>query len=234
MAVFTTTGLNVAGNIAAGNLSLTGSFSLASLSASGNITGGNLISNGNLVVTKDSGVSTPTLTFLDTDTAVANNQTLGAIEWYTSDITLGARTTSAIRSITSNVGGVTGNADVHILTSTNGAAISTKVIVLSTGEVGIANTNPTANLAVTGNVYVSTTLTAVGNITGGNVNTAIVSATGNVISANLVTGGLITATGNITGGNVISWINLGSWCHINHRQCTRRQSTQRCGNFSHR
>ena len=140
VAVFTTTGLVVANNINAGNLSLTGSFGAATLSASGNITGGNLISNGNAIITRDAGVAQPTLIFLDTDAAAANNQTIGSIEWYTSDITLGARTTSAIRSITSNAGGVTGNADVHILTSTNGAALSTKVIVLSTGNVGIANT----------------------------------------------------------------------------------------------
>ena len=204
VAIFTTTGMSVVGNINAGNLALTGSFSLASLSATGNITGGNLISNGNAIITRDTGVAQPTLIFLDTDTAVANNQTIGSIEWYTSDVTLGARTTSAIRSITSNVGGVAGNADVHILTSTNGAAIATKVIVLSTGEVGIGNILPNSNLAVAGNVYVSTTITAVGNINGGNVNTAIVSATGNVTVANLVTSGLVTATGNITGGNVIT------------------------------
>jgi hypothetical protein len=50
-----------------------------------------------------------------------------------------------------------GNTDVHILTNPGNVGLSTKVIVLSTGEVGIANANPTANLAVTGNVYVSTT-----------------------------------------------------------------------------
>ena len=199
VAVFTPTGMVVVGNIDAGNLALTGSFGAASLSASGNITGGNLISNGNTTITRDAGVAQPTLIFLDTDTAVANNQTIGSIEWYTSDVTLGARTTSAIRSITSNVAG---NADVHILTSTNGAAIATKVIVLSTGNVGIANTSPNSNLAVGGNVYVSTTITAVGNITGGNVDTAIVSATGNVTGANLITGGLLTVTGNITGNNI--------------------------------
>ena len=202
VAVFTTTGMTVVGNINAGNLALTGSFSLASLSATGNITGGNLISNGNAIITRDAGVAQPTLIFLDTDTAAANNQTIGSIEWYTSDVTLGARTTSAIRSITSNIGGVTGNADVHILTSTNGAAIATKVIVLSTGEVGVGNILPNSNLAVAGNVYVSTTITAVGNITGGNVDTAIVSATGNVTGANLITSGLLTVTGNITGNNI--------------------------------
>ena len=198
VAVFTPTGMVVDGNINAGNLALTGSFSLASLSATGNITGGNLISNGNTTITRNAGVAQPTLIFLDTDTVIANNQVIGSIEWFTST-SPGFRTTSAIRSIASGTGG---NADVHILTNSGNVGLSSKVVVLTTGEVGIANANPTANLAVTGNVYVSTTITAVGNITGGNVNTAIVIATGNITGANLITGGLLTVTGNITGNNI--------------------------------
>jgi filamentous hemagglutinin len=198
VAVFTTTGMVVDGNINAGNLALTGSFSLASLSATGNITGGNLISNGNTTITRNAGVAQPTLIFLDTDTVIANNQVIGSIEWFTST-SPGFRTTSAIRSIASGTGG---NADVHILTNSGNVGLSAKVVVLSTGNVGIANASPNSNLAVAGNVYVSTTITAVGNIDGGNVNTAIVSATGNVTAANLVTGGVVSATGNITAGNI--------------------------------
>ena len=198
VAVFTTTGMVVDGNINAGNLALTGSFSLASLSATGNITGGNLISNGNTTITRNAGVAQPTLIFLDTDTVIANNQVIGSIEWFTST-SPGFRTTSAIRSIASGTGG---NADVHILTNSGNVGLSAKVVVLSTGNVGIANASPNSNLAVAGNVYVSTTITAVGNITVGNVDTAIVSATGNITGANLITGGLLTVTGNITGNNI--------------------------------
>jgi len=198
VAVFTATGLVVANNINAGNLSLTGTFGATTLSASGNITGGNLISNGNAVITRNAGVAQPTLIFLDTDTDIADGQVIGSIEWFASD-TPTPRTTSAIRSIANST---VGNADIHLLTSTSGAALSTKVIVLSTGNVGIANTSPNSNLAVAGNVYVSTTITAVGNITGGNVNTTAVSATGNIVGANLVTGGLLTVTGNITSNNI--------------------------------
>ena len=199
VAVFTATGLVVANNINAGNLSLTGTFGATTLSASGNITGGNLISNGNTTITRNAGVAQPTLIFLDTDTVIANNQVIGSIEWFTST-SPGFRTTSAIRSIASGTGG---NADVHILTNSGNVGLSAKVVVLSTGNVGIANTSPNANLAVGGNVYVSTTITAVGNITGGNVDTAgNVTATGNVTGANLITGGLLTVTGNITGNNI--------------------------------
>jgi hypothetical protein len=78
-------------------------------------------------------------------------------------------------------------------------------VIGSSGNVGIANAAPLHNLAVTGTVYGSSTLTAVGNITGGNVSTAgLVTATGNVTGGNLITGGLATVTGNITGGNVIT------------------------------
>jgi hypothetical protein len=45
----------------------------------------------------------------------------------------------------------------------------------------------------------------VGNIQGGNINTAgIVTATGNIQGGNLITAGLITATGNVQGGNLIT------------------------------
>ena len=54
-------------------------------------------------------------------------------------------------------------------------------------------------------MYGSSTLTAVGTITGGNLSTAgFVTATGNVTGGNLITAGNVTATGNVTGGNVIS------------------------------
>jgi hypothetical protein len=77
--------------------------------------------------------------------------------------------------------------------------------VLSTGNVGVANSAPLHTFVVSGTTYVS------GNVTGGNIitdgavsATGVVSATGNVTGGNLVTGGLALVTGNITGGNIIS------------------------------
>lgn len=63
----------------------------------------------------------------------------------------------------------------------------------------------------------ATTVSATGNVTGGNIvtvgtaNLATVSSTtitasGNITGGNLVTGGLISATGNITGGNITAKI----------------------------
>ncbi len=50
-----------------------------------------------------------------------------------------------------------------------------------------------------------TSLTATGNVAGGNLTTAgVVSATGNVIGGNLTTGGLVLATGTVTGSALIT------------------------------
>jgi hypothetical protein len=179
----------------------------STLSAVGNITGANLNTAGNVWISRDASVAQPTIRFTDTDTDVTDGQTFGAVEWFTSDTSGGgARVTAAIRAVAA---GVAGNANVQILTSTNGAAATPKVTVLSTGNVGIANTAPVDTLAVTGTIYGSSTLVAVGNITGGNLITAgRVTATGNLVTgANVVASGYVTATGNVSAGNVIS---LGS------------------------
>ena len=57
----------------------------------------------------------------------------------------------------------------------------------------------------TGIVAASGAFSAVGNVTGGNVNTgAQVVATGNITGGNILTAGLATVTGNITGGNLVT------------------------------
>jgi hypothetical protein len=63
----------------------------------------------------------------------------------------------------------------------------------------------------------TTTVSATGNITGGNIlTTGLVSATGNAISGNLLTGGIVSAVGNITGnylfgnGSQLTGIATGS------------------------
>ena len=48
-----------------------------------------------------------------------------------------------------------------------------------------------------------TSLTATGNVAGGNLTTVgVVSATGNVIGGNITTAGVVAATGNVSGGNI--------------------------------
>jgi hypothetical protein len=200
--VVSSTGANVTGTANVSGAVTTGS----TLSVVGNITGANLNTAGNVWIVRDASVAQPTIRFTDTDTEIADGQTFGAVEWFTSDISGGgARVTAAIRAVAA---GVVGNANVQILTSTNGAAATPKVTVLSTGNVGIGNATPVDTLAVTGTVYGSSTLVAVGNITGGNLLTAgSATATGNIVGGNIATAGLATVTGNVSAGNVIS---LGS------------------------
>jgi hypothetical protein len=91
--------------------------------------------------------------------------------------------------------------------------IDVSSIVSGNSTIGISGSNGnayftvrgTANVLVASNtgVAVSGILSATGNITGGNVNTAgLITATGNVTGGNISTAGLITATGNVTGGNI--------------------------------
>ena len=209
VAVFATTGqfinglisatglVSAAGNITGGNLRTAGQ-----VSATGDVTGANINVSGNVLISRDASVGQPTIRFTDTDTTVTDGQVLGAVEWFTSDATPGARVTAGIRAIAA---GTTGNANVQILTSTNGAAATAKFVVDNVGNVGIANAAPLDTLAVTGTAYISGNTTVVANISGGNaLISGQVSAGGNVTGANLITGGVATVTGNITGGNVIS------------------------------
>jgi hypothetical protein len=199
--VVTAAGANVAGTA-----NITGAVATGStLDVVGNITGANLNTAGNVWITRDASVTQPTIRFTDTDTTVTDGQVFGALEWFTSDATPGARVTASIRSVAS---GVTGNANVQILTSTNGAAPTAKVTVDNVGNVGISNAAPLHTLAVSGTMYGSSTLDVVGNVSGGNLLTAgSATATGNIVGGNIATAGLVTVTGNISGGNIAS---LGS------------------------
>jgi len=196
------TGLqSVTGNIQGGNLRTAGQ-----VSATGNVSSGNLtIATGNIVLTQTSGATTSQMIrFQDANTAVTTlGANIGSIEWFTSDATgAAARVTARIQAVYEDSNG---NANIQIQTGSTATPTTRITVIGSSGNVGIANAAPLHVLAVTGTVYGSSTLTAVGNITGGNLVTAgLVTATGNVTGGNLQTAGLITATGNVTGANIIS------------------------------
>jgi hypothetical protein len=186
------------------------------ISASGNITGANLVTTGNTTLsnliisngsqflnfTSTAGVD-PVIRFTDANTTGGTAGNVGTIQWYTNDATgAGPRVTAAIRAVYSDTNG---NANILIQTGSTTTPTTRIAVIGATGNVGIANTAPLHALAVTGTMYGSSTFTAVGNVSGGNITTAgQVSATANITGGNVITSGLATVTGNITGGNVIS------------------------------
>jgi len=106
--------------------------------------------------------------------------------------------------------------EVTIAATTAASSATTGALTVA-GGVGIGG-----NLYVTGDIFGNVTLTdisvgtvtATGNVVGGNINTAgLVSVTGNVQGGNLRTTGLISATGNITGGNITGAANVNSTTH---------------------
>ena len=189
------------GNVDAGNLNTTGGVYATNAAGAGNIS----IVNGNMLIAYSSNTtSNQNIRFQDSNIAVTSiGSNIGSIEWFTSDAT-GAlpRITARIRAVYEDSDG---NANIQIQTGSTSTPSTRITVIGSSGNVGIANAAPLHNLAVTGTVYGSSTLTAVGNITGGNLITAgLATVTGNVNGGNLQTAGVITSTGNITGGNVIS------------------------------
>lgn len=190
-----------AGNVDAGNINTPGGVYTTNAAGAGNIS----IVNGNMLIAYSSNTtSNQNIRFQDSNIAVTSvGSNIGAIEWFTSDATgAGARITARIRAVYEDSDG---NANIQIQTGSTATPTTRITVIGSSGNVGIANAAPLHAFAVTGTVYGSSTLTAVGNITGGNLITAgLATVTGNVNGGNLQTAGLITATGNVTGGNVIS------------------------------
>jgi hypothetical protein len=201
VAVFANTGAyitglqSVSGNITGANVNTGGL-----VSATGNVNGANLNTSGNVTISRDASVTQPTIRFSDTDTTATANTVVGAIEWYTGDITSpGARVSSALRSTFTDT---VGSTRIELLTG-NATTASVAVTILPTGNVGIANALPDTTFGVTGTAYISGNTTVAANIQGGNLSTGgLVTATGNVTAANFITSGLVTATGNINGANL--------------------------------
>ena len=190
-----------AGNVDAGNINTPGGVYATNAAGAGNIS----IVNGNMLIAYSSNAtSNQNIRFQDSNIAVTSlGSNIGGIEWFTSDATgSAARITARIRAVYEDSDG---NANIQIQTGSTATPTTRITVIGSSGNVGIANAAPLHTLAVTGTVYSSSTLTAVGNVTGGNLITAgLATVTGNVNGGNLQTAGLVTATGNITGGNVIS------------------------------
>jgi hypothetical protein len=135
----------------------------------------------------------------------------------------GAITGAAITgsSLTVSTGNITGgnllisgsildSAQLDIQTTADNANIV--LTPNGTGNVNVGRVSASGNITaaafygtLVGDVASATTVSATGNITGGNVLTGgLISATGNVTGGNVITGGVITATGNATAGNLLT------------------------------
>jgi hypothetical protein len=93
------------------------------------------------------------------------------------------------------------DADITLLTTSQ-----RDISLDSSGDVTItANSASTWTFGTDGNLSAPGNVSAVGNVTTGNVLTGgLISATANVTGGNILTGGLISAIGNITGGNLVT------------------------------
>jgi len=161
---------------ATGNLN-SGNVNTGIMSATSNITGANLLTGGLISATGN----------IETANYVLGNGFYLTGVSTTSNTIFNGNSNIFVNANSNIDFTIAGNADVVVFTGT-GAVIS-----------GTANITGNANI---GNVGTGI-LTASGNITGSNLNTAgVVSAGGNVTGANVLTGGLISATGNLTSGNV--------------------------------
>ena len=198
-------GITATGNIRGGNLisdgviSATGNLTTTdifatTLTATGNVRGANL----NVGGVANAGSVTATSTISATGNVTGGNVNTAGRVSATANIVGGNIVSPGIVSSAGNI--VTGAyflGDGGFLSNVTAAANSVATKIQSgTTEVGIStpNGNIVATVGATSNVIVVSTntfamtgaITASGNITGGNINTA----------------GVISATGNITGGNV--------------------------------
>ena len=189
--------LNIVGNLSVGG----------SISAISNITGGNLLTPG--LVSAAGNVTGANVIGVN---VIGSNITGGDITG--GNITGGNLLTSGQVSATGNITGnyIFGNV-------ANATGFHPNKIFNGTSEANIGQPNGNLNININGvsNVivvdttgeYIQGLLSATGNITGANINTAgILSSTGNIRGANINTAGLVTASGNVTGGNIVTAGNV--------------------------
>jgi len=239
VAVFATTGQfitglqSVTGNIDGGNLRTAGQ-----VLATGNVNGGNLtVATGNIVLTQTTGATTSQMIrFQDANTTVGVAGNIGAIEWFTGDLTgAGPRITARIQAVYEDTNG---NANIQIQTG-SGATPTTRITVIgSSGNVGIANAAPLHTFALTGNAYISGNASVIGNVSTGNIlNSGLNSVTGNITGGNVISLGAvsagiggITATGNIRGGNINSDDQVSVTGNVNAANFNATQNFSTTGN----
>ena len=171
---------------------------LASLSVSGNANVGNIgatfgvftnVSGNGSTLSSITGANvTGAVSYATTANSVAGANVSGEVAF--------AATANAVAG--ANVSGAVGLATyATTANAVAGANVS--------GQVSNALVAGTVYTAAQGNITSVGTLTSVsvsGNANIGNIGTGLITASGNIQGANLVTGGAVSATGNVTAGNV--------------------------------
>ena len=201
--VFTNDVISAGGNVIGSNV-----FTAGAVSASGNITGNYILGNGSQLT----GITT---TYGNTQVATFLADFGSNAISTTGNITGGNLLSTGLISSAGNIK-VNANSRISIGTANiflNN--VSPPNVTMQADAFTMAAAGGPASLTV-GSIFVSNgnlevfsgSISALGNVTGGNVLTGgLISATGNITGANISgtnirTTGLISATGNITGGNV--------------------------------
>ena len=187
------TGLSMAGNVTANNISGTSGTYGGVVSASGNVTGGNLISLGQICAAGNiSGLNITADVFSATGNIVGPNVRLTGTLSALGNVIAGNLTTSGIMSSTGN-----------IIAANIAAGNITSAIISATGN--ITGPNITATL-----LSISATASIVGNIQGGNfLTTGLISTTGNITADYFIgNGGLLTGINLTKISNGTSQINI--------------------------
>jgi hypothetical protein len=166
-------------------------------SATGNVTGGNILT---------AGLISATSTITSAANVVGGNISTAGLITATGNIQGGNIRTAGLITAT---GAITGAAiSGTSLTVTTGNITAGNLLlsgaIIDSAQLDIQTSAANANIALapngTGVVTVSTQVSAVGNVTGGNLRTAgLITATGNVTGGNILTVGQVSATGNVTG-----------------------------------
>jgi hypothetical protein len=227
---FVTGVMSASGNLIGSNVLTAGFISATStITSAANVVGGNITTAG--IVTATGNIQAGNLRTAGLITATGNIdagniRTVGLVS-ATGGIT-GAAITGTSLSVSGNVDG--GNLRTAGLISATGgitgAAISGTSLTVSTGNItggnlllsgaiidsaqlDIQTSAGSANIALapngTGLVTVSTQLSAVGNVTGGNIRTTgLISATGAITGAAISGTSLTVSTGNVSCGNIVN------------------------------
>ena len=217
------------GAVASGNLK---TVSIGESGADGStttITIGPITGNGTGAVTFNTGTTVIIANTSGSALSVAGNVTGGNLR--TSGVTIGSSEISGVSTLSASGTVTAGNFSTSGTVSAAGTITGGN---LATAGTSSASGNVTGgNILTTGLISVGGSVSATGNVTGGNINTAgLITSTGNITStaniaagnistANLVQGATVSATGNIIGanvqggtlslsGNVISALNLTS------------------------